>query len=447
MRYIPLTDSDREKMLAAMGAESVESLLKHLPVGVRFRGDLAIPAALSEPELLELMAGLSGMNAHTEEYAYFLGGGAYAHLIPSLVKHLASRSEFYTPYTPYQPELSQGTLQAVYEYQTLICQLTKMEVANASMYDGASATAEAAIMAARITGRDSVIVSRSVHPEYREVLRTYLSQTAMEIHEAGFTSEGTTDAKDIKQTLFDRTAAIIVQSPSFMGIIEDVKSFAALAHDAGALLIAVVVEPISLGILAPPGDNGADIIVGEGQSLGNDLSYGGPYLGFFATRGNYLRYMPGRIVGQTVDASGKPGYVLTMATREQHIRRHRATSNICTNEALCALKATIFMCTLGREGLRELALLNLQKAAYAKDAFSQIAGCGLPFAGPTFNEFALRLPVSIEEVNQKLLKEKIIGGLDISRYYPELKNNMLVCVTEKVTRRDIDRFAGVLKSL
>lgn len=447
MRYIPLTDSDREKMLAAVGAKSTESLLERVPDGVRFRGELAIPPALSEPELLEQMARLSGMNAHTEEYTYFLGGGAYSHLIPSVVKHLASRSEFYTPYTPYQPELSQGTLQATYEYQTLICQLTGMEVANASMYDGASATAEAAIMAARITGRQNVIVSRAVHTEYRHVLRTYLAQTGMEICEAGFTSKGTTDTKQVERVLSHKTAAIIVQSPSFMGIIENIKGFAALAHDSGALLIAVIVEPISLGILSPPGDNGADIVVGEGQGLGNDLSYGGPYLGFFATRENYLRNMPGRIVGQTVDASGRPGYVLTMATREQHIRRQRATSNICTNEALCALKATIFMCTLGRKGLRELALLNLQKAAYAKDAFSQIAGCALPFASPTFNEFALGLPVSAEEVNRKLLKEKIIGGLDISGYYPELSHTMLVCVTEKVTRRDIDRFAGVLKSL
>jgi len=447
VRYIPLTDSDREEMLASMGVESMGSLLKQVPAGVRLKRELCLPHALSEHELLRLMADLSLKNADTEEYAYFLGGGAYDHIIPSVVKHLAGRAEFYTPYTPYQPELSQGTLQAIYEFQTLICQLTGMDVANASMYEGASAMAEAALMASRIKGRERVIVSRGVHPEYRSVLRTYLSQNGMSIDEIGLTPEGTTSLEDAERELSPETAAVILQSPGYLGIIENIKSFADAAHNAGALLIDVIAEPVSLGILAPPGVCGADIVVGEGQALGNDLSYGGPYLGFFATREEHLRSMPGRLVGRTTDSAGKTGFVLTLATREQHIRRGKATSNICTNEALCALKASIFMCALGKKGLRELALLNLRKAAYARDLFPRAEGCALPFSAPSFNEFVLRLPVSTEEANRKLLEEKIIGGLDVSRDYLELRHAMLVCVTEKVTREDMDRFARVLEAL
>jgi glycine dehydrogenase subunit 1 len=424
----------------------MESLLEQVPQSVRLTRELSLPRALCEHELLEHMTRLSGLNAHTGEYAYFLGGGAYDHIIPSVVKHLTSRAEFYTPYTPYQPELSQGTLQAIYEYQTLICQLTDMDTANASMYDGASAMAEAALMAARVNGRRGIVISRAVHPEYRQVLRTYLAHYDMNIQEAGLTPQGTTDIEAVRGAVSGDTAAVIVQSPNFLGAVEEMQGFAAAAHDAGALLVSVVVEPISLGILTPPGSAGADIVVGEGQPLGNDLNYGGPYLGFFATLNDYLRSMPGRLVGRTVDASGKPGFVLTLATREQHIRRDRATSNICTNEALCALNAAVFMCSLGRKGLRELALLNLRKTAYAKETFASVKGCSLPFGAPTFNEFVLRLPAGAEEVNRKLEKEKIIGGLDVSGDYPELGDAMLICVTEKNSREEIDRFARVLET-
>jgi glycine dehydrogenase subunit 1 len=438
MRYIPNTDADCRQMLDAIGVRSVADLFADIPAAVRLKRPLRIPPALSEADLAEVMGGLAAKNADAGRYSSFLGAGSYNHFSPAIIGHLISRGEFLTAYTPYQPEISQGTLQAMYEYQTLICQLTGMEVSNASMYEGASATAEAVLMAHRVTGRDEVVVARSVHPEYRQVTRTYAQQINLSFKEVPFTPLGTADLKTARGLLSDRTACLVVQNPNFFGVVEDLTEMAAAAHAVGALLVVAVPEPVSLGILKPPGECGADIVGGEGQALGVPMSYGGPYLGFFATQEKYIRQMPGRLVGATEDREGRTGYVLTLATREQHIRREKATSNICTSEALIALIATIYMQTLGKNGLREAALQNLRKASYAKERLARVKGCGLRFSGPTFNEFVVQVKKNPADVLKGLLRKEIIGGLELGRFFPELKDCLLVCVTEQNSREEID---------
>jgi glycine dehydrogenase subunit 1 len=444
MRYIPNTDADCRQMLDAIGVRSVADLFADIPAAVRLKRPLRIPPALSEADLAKAMGSLAAKNADVGRYSSFLGAGSYNHFSPAIIGHLISRGEFLTAYTPYQPEISQGTLQATYEYQTLICQLTGMEVSNASMYEGASATAEAILMAHRVTGRNEVVVARSVHPEYRQVTHTYTQQINLSFQEVPFTPVGTADLKKAKGLLGDKTACLVVQNPNFFGVVEDLTELAAAAHAVGALLVVAVPEPVSLGILKPPGACGADIVAGEGQALGVPMSYGGPYLGIFATQEKYIRQMPGRLVGATEDREGRTGYVLTLATREQHIRREKATSNICTSEALVALIATIYMETLGKNGLREVALQNLRKAAFAKERLARVRGSSLRFSGPTFNEFVLQVKRKPADLLRGLLRKQIIGGLDLSRFYPELKDCLLVCVTEQNSREEIDALAKAM---
>jgi len=444
MRYIPNTDADCRQMLDAIGVRSVEDLFADIPAAVRLKRPLRIPPALSEADLAKVIGGLAAKNADVGRYSAFLGAGCYNHFSPAIIGHLISRGEFLTAYTPYQPEISQGTLQTMYEYQTLICQLTGMEVSNASMYEGASATAEAVLMAHRLTGRNEVVVARSVHPEYRQVTHTYAQQINLSFKEVPFTSAGAADPRKAKELLSDKTACLVVQNPNFFGVVEDLTEMAATARAVGALLVVAVPEPVSLGILKPPGECGADIVAGEGQALGVPMSYGGPYLGFFATREKYIRQMPGRLVGATEDREGRTGYVLTLATREQHIRREKATSNICTSEALIATIATIYMETLGKNGLREVALQNLRKASYAKEKLARVKGGNLRFSGPTFNEFVLQVKKKPADVLKGLLKKQIIGGLELGRFYPELKDCLLVCVTEQNSREEIDALAKAM---
>ena len=439
MRYIPNTEADCRTMLDAIGVRSSEELFADIPPKLRLKRGLDLPPPLSESGLRRQMNALAGKDADVDRYPSFLGAGAYNHFIPAAVSHLVFRSEFYTAYTPYQPEISQGTLQAIYEYQTLMCQLTGMEIANASMYDGSSALAEAVLMAHRINGRQEVLMPRAVHPEYRMVCGTYANKLGLRLLELPYTDKGTTDLKQMKAALSPRTSCVVVQSPNFFGALEMLEEIAEAAHGVGALLVVAVAEPVSLGIVRSPGECGADIVVGEGQSFGNHLNFGGPYLGFFATQEAYLRSMPGRLVGQTEDKHGRTGYVLTLSTREQHIRREKATSNICTNEGLCALTATVYLSLLGRTGLRELALLNLRKTAYAKAAFSKLRGYDVRFSGPTFNEFVVRSKKRTPaQVNRALLGKKIIGGMELGRFYPELADCLLLCVTEENSREEID---------
>jgi len=444
MRYIPNTDADCRAMLQAIGVRSVEELFADVPPAVRLKRPLKVPPAMAESDVARHLRALAAKNADADRYAMFLGAGCYNHFSPAIVNHLVLRGEFLTPYTPYQPEVSQGTLQALFEYQTLVCLLTGMEVSNASMYEGASATAEAVLMAHRVTGRNEIVMARAVHPDYRTVARTYASQIGVSFREVPFTEAGVTDFAQVRKALNERVACLVVQSPNFFGGVEDLAPLAEAAHAVGALLVVAVAEPIALGILKPPGECRADIVTAEGQGLGTGLNFGGPALGFFATRDKFIRHMPGRLVGETVDREGRTGYVLTLATREQHIRREKATSNICTSESLIGLMATIYMVTMGPTGLRDVALLNLRKAAYAKERLAKIRGVGLRFSGPTFNEFVLRTRKKPGEVLKSLLKRQIIGGLDLGRFYPELKDCLLVCVTEQNSRDEIDALAKAL---
>jgi glycine dehydrogenase subunit 1 len=444
MRYIPNTDADCRAMLQAIGVRSVEELFGDIPPAVRLKRPLKVPPAMSESEVGRHLRALAAQNADADRYSMFLGAGCYNHFSPAIINHLVLRGEFLTPYTPYQPEVSQGTLQALYEYQTLVCLLTAMEVSNASMYEGASATAEAVLMAQRVTGRNKVVVARAVHPEYRTVTRTYASQQGISFREVAFTEAGVTDLTQVRKALGDQVACLVVQSPNFFGGIEDLPQLAEAAHAVGALLVVAVAEPVALGLLKPPGVCGAYIVTAEGAGMGTGLNYGGPAVGFFATREKFIRHMPGRLVGQTVDREGRTGYVLTLATREQHIRREKATSNICTSESLIANMSGMYMVTMGPQGLREVALLNLRKAAYAKEQLAKVRGFSLRFTGPTFNEFVLRTKKKPGEVLKGLLKRQIIGGLDLGRFYPELKDCLLVCVTEQKRRTEIDALAKAL---
>ena len=437
--YIPNTPEQQREMLSAIGMENIEELFGSVPEAVRLKGPLQIPAQLSEMEVMKRLKALSKKNASTDDYACFLGAGAYDHFIPAVVGSLLSRQEFYTAYTPYQPEISQGTLQAIFEYQSLICMLTGMGVANASVYDGASAAAEAAVMACSVKKRNEVILAKSVNPQSREVIKTYARFKGIKITEFGF-SDGAADMSDLSSLISDETAAVIVQTPNFFGITEDLEEIAEAVHEKGALL-AVSCDPIALALLKPPGEAGADIAVGEGQAMGNPLSFGGPYLGFFAVKESLMRKMPGRIVGQTVDKNGKRCYVLTIQTREQHIRREKATSNICSNEALCALAATIYLSAMGKEGLRKVAQQCLSKAHYAYDKLVSTGRFEPVFDKPFFKEFAVRYGGDIKKLNDHLLSNKIIGGYDLEVSYPELRGAWLVAVTEKRTKGEIDALA------
>lgn len=439
MSYIPHTEKDIHEMLKAVGAASVEDLFNVIPKNLKAKKPLILPSPISEQELLQEMVSLSKKNAAVVDYISFLGAGAYNHYVPSIVNHLISRSEFYTAYTPYQPEISQGTLQAIFEYQTLICQLTGMEVANASMYDGASATAEAVLMAGRLNNKSKVILSSALHPEYREVVNTYLSKNDDNIREILYCTEtGRTLPEAIEKLLAQDVSCVVIQQPNFFGSIEDIKTISEVVHKNNSILIVAITEPMSLGLLKSPGELGADIVIGEGQAFGNSLNFGGPYLGFFATLEKYLRQMPGRIVGETIDKNGKRGYVLTMATREQHIRREKATSNICTNEGLCALSAAIYLAALGKNGLMEIARLNLFKTQYLKNRLKDIKGVKLAFRAPTFNEFVIELEKEPDDILKALLKKGIIAGLPLERFYSELSKHILICVTEMNTKEQMD---------
>jgi glycine dehydrogenase subunit 1 len=433
LRYLAKSDTERADMLAACGVASAEELFAHLPQGVRLERPLDLPAGISEYEIVEYFRKRAEENANG--YASFLGAGVYSHFRPVLVDTIVGRGEFLTSYTPYQAEISQGTLTAIFEFQTMICQLTGMDVANASMYDGSTAMAEAALMAARITGKGRILVARSVHPEYREVLRTYTKNQGLPVDEFGYVADaGALDTEDLDRKMDDLTAAVIVQSPNFFGVIEPVRAAAEIAHRRGALLILVFTEAVALGVLQPSAE--ADIVAGELQSFAIAPSYGGPFAGIMATREKYMRQIPGRLVGQTVDTRGNRAFCLTLATREQHIRREKATSNICTNQALIALMATVFMTVYGRRGLRELAEQNLAKSHY-------LAGKLKPrFCGKFFNEFVARTgEKSADAINKGLLRKKIIGGLPLGRFYPELADSVLLCATEMSRREDMDRVA------
>jgi len=446
MSYLSLSDKDKAEMLARTGARSIDDLFGCIPEAVRLKRPLDLPPAESELELVRTIEAMGRKNAGARLLS-FLGGGAYDHFIPTVVDYLSSRGEFVSPYTPYQPEVSQGTLQAIFEFQTLVCQLTGLDIANDSLYDGSTGAAEAVLMAQRITGRTRVVVAGSLHPQYREVVRTYIRNLGIEAVEVGPGPDGRIDKDALARVLDDRTAAIVCQSPNFFGVIEDVKALSEAAHAVKALSVTVVAEALSLGLLEAPGKLGADIVTGEAQSFGLPVSFGGPYLGFMACRKDFLRQMPGRITGQTVDKEGRRGFVLTLSTREQHIRRERATSNICSNEALCALRATIFLETMGKQGLREMAWQNAQKAAYAADRLAAVRGVKRKFAGPVFNEFVIELSKPWAAVDAGLRKAGIVGGLGLEAAYPSLGNAALVCVTELRTKDEIDRLARTIQEV
>lgn len=437
--YIPHTEDDIKKMCEAIGIASVEELLKPIPASLRVDGVLDIKAGLSEQETLTRLKELSEKNS--TEKASFLGGGSYNHYSPSVVDHLLLRSEFFTSYTPYQPELSQGTLQAIFEYQTLICQLTGMEISNSSLYDGASATAEAVLMARRLTRRGKVVVSSALHPEYRDTIETYLLGFNEEPTELAYCTEaGSTIAESTDSVVDEETSCLVVQHPNFFGSIEDIKTLAERVHAKGALLIVVTTEALSLALLKPPGELGADIAVGEAQSFGNPMSFGGPYIGYMATKQKHIRQLPGRIIGETKDKNNKRSFCLTFATREQHIRREKATSNICTNQGLSALASAIYLNSLGKAGLMDLARLNLSKAEYLKNNLSEIAGITATFTAPTFNEFTITIDGDAQEFLKQLSKKKIIGGLGLKRFYPSLNNQILIAVTEMNSKAELDSF-------
>jgi len=442
--YLPHTDADRQAMLDAMGIQSVDELFDDIPEELRLQRKLDMPPALPELELVKKMKKLAANNTTVDDAACFLGAGAYDHFIPSVVDHVISRSEFYTAYTQYQAEISQGYLQALWEYQSMICEITSMDVANASMYDGATAATEGAILACSALRRNEVLVASTLHPNYRAVLETYGRDKAYLLEEIG-SKDGVTDLAALEQKLSKKTAAVVIQSPNFFGSIEDLAAICKLAHACGAYVVSVT-DPLSLGILEAPGNLGVDIATGECQSLGLPLAFGGPYAGFMAVHTKLMRKIPGRIIGQTVDSNGKRGFVLTLQAREQHIRREKATSNICSNEALCALSASVYMAALGKDGFRKVATQCYDKAHYAFHALCALPGCRPVFTTPFYQEFVLHLAKPVAEVNKKLLSADMIGGLDLGRYYPELDQCMLLCVTEKRTKEEIDRLVREMEA-
>ncbi|WP_071395731.1 aminomethyl-transferring glycine dehydrogenase subunit GcvPA [Bacillus tuaregi] len=440
-RYLPMTEKDQKAMLEAIGAASVDELFSDIPEQVRFKGEYQLKKAKSESALLKELSQLSAKNADLRRNTSFLGAGVYDHYIPVIVDHVISRSEFYTAYTPYQPEISQGELQAIFEFQTMICELTGMDVANSSMYDGGTALAEAAMLASGHTRRNRLLVSSTVHPEARAVLNTYAKGQRLEVVEIP-ANNGLTDISALEELLSEEVAAVMVQYPNFFGGIEPLKKIEELAHKDKSLFV-VSSNPLSLGVLTPPGHFGADIVVGDTQVFGIPGAYGGPHCGYFAVTNKLMRKIPGRLVGQTVDEEGRRGFVLTLQAREQHIRREKATSNICSNQALNALASSVAMTAFGKKGLREMAVANIQKANYAKNKLKE-AGANIVFEGPIFNEFVVKLTKPVKEVNQQLVNKNIIGGYDLGRDYPELSNHMLIAVTELRTKEEIDIFVAEL---
>ncbi len=446
-RYLPMTDQDEDEMLKTIGAKSIEELFADIPKSIRYTGTLPMSKALNEPELLRHMRHLADRNADADRFTSFLGAGLYDHHIPVVINHVISRSEFYTAYTPYQPEISQGALQAMFEFQSYICELTGMKVANASMYDGATALAEAAALACGATKRKRIVVSKTVHPEAREILRTFARGLNIETVEVGHTN-GVTDLNELTSAVTDDTAAVLVQTPNFFGCLEDIRKIEPTVHARKGLFV-MSVNPLSLGLLESPGELGADIVVGDAQPLGIPTFFGGPTCGFFAVSEPLIRKIPGRIVGQTVDREGKRGFVLTLQAREQHIRREKATSNICSNQALLALCASVYMSTMGKAGMQEVAMSNFQKAHYAANQLTEKPFCNLAFNAPFFNEFVIELPHggNVENLNAQLLSAGYIGGYDLGRAYPELAGHMLIAVTERRTKEEIDGFISQIGCL
>ncbi len=448
MSYIPNTPEDQQAMLERIGLSSLEALLSPVPEEVRLRRPLDLPPALAEPDLKRLLNGMAAKNKNLDTSISFLGAGTYDHAIPSVVPHLQRRSEFVTSYTPYQPEVSQGMLQAIYEFQTMICQITGLDIANASLYDGATALVEGVLMAIGPGGRGEVVISTGVDPQYRRVLHTYAHARGFNVKEVS-ARNGVTSIEELDQAVSATTAAVVMQQPNFFGCIEDMSAIEPIAHKGKAAFIANITEPASLSTVAPPGEYGADIAVGEIMSFGNTMSFGGPALGFLSARSKYMRLMPGRLVGQTVEEGGnkQTGYVLTLQTREQHIRRERATSNICTNQALLALGATIYLAALGKQGFHELGELCLQKAHYAFREITALPGYKAAFSSPFFNEFVIEVPISIQRLQQHFEQAGIIGGYALGESYPGMENCMLFCVTETRTKQDIDYLVDVLKEV
>jgi glycine cleavage system P protein (glycine dehydrogenase) subunit 1 len=449
MRFLPHTDADIHAMLRVVGVEDVSDLFVDIPADLRSRAGLQLPPGLSEPDVRTRLERLAAQNPAAAQLC-FMGAGAYPHFVPALVDQVLQRAEFYSAYTPYQPEVSQGTLQAIFEFQSLVAMLLGMDVANASMYDGASATAEAVLMALRISPKRSrIILSRALHPQYREVVRTYATGAGsgdverIELVEAPLSADGRTDLEWLERVLDDQTAAVVIGYPNFFGAIEDLERTGALARARGALLITATTEPLALGLLRPPGDYGADIAVAEGQSLGIPMSYGGPGVGLFATRSAYVRMMPGRLVGEAADGAGRRGYVLTLATREQHIRREKATSNICTNHGLMALALTVYLSTVGKAGLRDLAVVNTAAAHRAASRLTKSGKWQMAFGAPFFNEFVLR-GSGLEDVWQAARAHGVLAGVPLRQWYPELTDALLLCVTEMHDAAAVDRLVEAL---
>jgi len=448
MSYIPNTPEDQQAMLATLGLSSLEALLTPVPENVRLRRPLDLPPALSEPDLKRILYRMAAKNKNLDDTVSFLGAGTYDHAIPSVVPHLQRRSEFVTSYTPYQPEVSQGMLQAIYEFQTMVCQITGLDIANASLYDGATAVIEAVLLALGPGGRGEVVISQGVDPQYRRVLHTYAHARGFQVTEVPL-RDGVTSIEDLNEAVSKNTAAVVIQQPNFFGCIEDMNAIEPIVHKGKALFVANITEPASLGLLAAPGDYGADIAVGELMSFGNTMSYGGPALGFMAAKQKFMRLLPGRLVGQTVEEGGEKqtGYVLTLQTREQHIRRERATSNICTNQSLLAVGATIYMAALGKQGFRELGELCLQKAHYAFRQITALPGYKAVFNTPFFDEFAIKVPVTTQQLQERFRQADIIGGYDLSLDYPGMENCLLFSVTETRSKEEIDQLVAVLKEV
>ncbi len=447
MRYLPHTEQDIKEMLEAIGIPNLGALFDSIPDSLRLKEPLNIPAALPEADLVQTMRRMAQRNLSVDDYAVFLGAGAYRHFTPSLVNHILLRGEFSTSYTPYQPEVSQGTLQAIFEFQSMICMLTGMDLANASVYDGASSLAEGVLMAHRIHGGNEILIASAVHPEYRRVVETYTRSSGLKLIEVPFLADGRTDLKFIEEHVGENTAAVVLQSPNFFGVVEAYTALGEFLKDKKTLFIVNVAEATSLGLLKPPGEHHADITVGEGQGFGLPVSYGGPYVGFFATRERYFRQVPGRIVGETLDREGRRSYALTLATREQHIRREKATSNICTNQGLCALAVTVYLAAMGKQGLRELAIQNLKTADALKNKLSKLQGYEIKFSGETYNEFVLDCPRPAAEIRDRLLEDKIVAGLPLGDYYPGMNNALLICATELTPQHQIDHLVDRLGAL
>jgi glycine dehydrogenase subunit 1 len=446
MRYLPHSNQDIRSMLDAIGVEKIEDLFSGIPENCRLPRDLELCEPLAEADLQRRLQALAAANSIDDSWSRFLGGGYYDHHIPAVIDHLISRSEFYTAYTPYQPEISQGTLQAVFEFQTLVCQLTGMEVANASLYDGASACAEAVLMALRCgRKRSKVLLSRGLHPKYREVVAAYVRFLDVELIEVPLAADGRTDAGAVARLLADDVAALVVGYPNYLGVVEELEPLSQLVHDSGARLLVAAAEPLAMALYRSPGEQGADIVIGEGQSFGLPLSFGGPGVGFIAARQKDMRSLPGRLVGETVDKDGLRGFVLTLATREQHIRREKATSNICSNQGICAVMVSIYLALLGKNGLPKLARDNYSRVTYLRERIAALPGYSLSFSAPVFNEFVISCPQPAAEVLQRLEDEKILAGIDLSGDYPEIENGLLICVTEQNDRVQLDRLVAALK--